>query len=77
MIITVIILMCAWPLSSVIKDLGTSIYLVDLLSDTLPLYLLPLIVFLLSSVVSLSTGTSYGTMGILMPLTVPLAIALE
>ncbi|CAM3456254.1 Na+/H+ antiporter NhaC family protein [Campylobacter upsaliensis] len=76
MIITVIILMCAWPLSSVIKDLGTSIYLVDLLSDTLPLYLLPLIVFLLSSVVSLSTGTSYGTMGILMPLTVPLAIGL-
>lgn len=74
MIITVIILMCAWPLSSAIKDLGTSIYLVDLLSDSTPLYLLPMAVFLLASIVSLSTGTSYGTMGILMPLTIPLAL---
>ncbi|MDO4673954.1 Na+/H+ antiporter NhaC family protein [Campylobacter sp.] len=74
MIITVIILMCAWPLSSAIKDLGTSIYLVDLLSDKTPLYLLPMAVFLLASIVSLSTGTSYGTMGILMPLTIPLAL---
>ncbi|MFQ6342064.1 Na+/H+ antiporter NhaC family protein [Campylobacter sp. VTCC 70190] len=76
MVITVIILMCAWPLSSAIKDLGTSIYLVDLLSSKTPLYLLPLAVFLLASLVSLSTGTSYGTMGILMPLTIPLALGI-
>lgn len=74
MIITVIILMCAWPLSSAIKDLGTSIYLVELLSSSTPLYLLPMAIFLLASIVSLSTGTSYGTMGILMPLTIPLAL---
>ncbi len=74
MVITVIILVCAWSLSSVIKDLGTSIYLVNLLSDTTPVYLLPSAVFILASIISLSSGTSYGTMGILMPLAIPLSI---
>lgn len=74
MVITVVILLCAWPLSSVIKELGTSIYLVDLLSDKTPLNLLPAAIFILSSLISLSTGTSYGTMGILMPLAIPLSI---
>jgi Na+/H+ antiporter NhaC len=36
---------------------------------------LPTIVFLLASVVSFCTGTSYGTMGILVPMVVPLAAA--
>lgn len=74
MIITVIILLCAWPLSLTIKELGTSIYLVDLLSDKTPLSLLPAAIFILASLISLSTGTSYGTMGILMPLAIPLSI---
>jgi Na+/H+ antiporter NhaC len=37
---------------------------------------MPTIVFLLASVVAFSTGTSWGTMGILMPLVVPTAIQL-
>ncbi len=36
---------------------------------------LPTVVFLLASVVSFCTGTSYGTMGILVPMVVPLASA--
>ena len=36
MIITVVILLLAWSLSAVIKELGTSRYLVDLLSDSTP-----------------------------------------
>lgn len=74
MIITMIILLCAWSLSSTIKELGTSIYLVDLLSDKTPLNLLPTAIFILASLISFSTGTSYGTMGILMPLAIPLSI---
>lgn len=74
MIITVIILLCAWSLSSVIKELGTSVYLVDLLSNKTPLNLLPAAIFILASLISLSTGTSYGTMGILTPLAIPLSI---
>lgn len=75
MIITIVILLLAWSLSSVIKELGTSKYLVELLSHSMPSWLLPTMIFILGSFISFSTGTSYGTMGILMPLAVPLAYA--
>jgi Na+/H+ antiporter NhaC len=61
----------------VMKELGTANYLVGALSDSLPAYLLPSIIFILGSVISFATGTSYGTMGILMPLAIPLAFALN
>ena len=75
MITTIIILLLAWSLSSVIKELGTSRYLVDLLSQSTPKIVLPVAIFMLGSFISFSTGTSYGTMGILMPLAIPLASA--
>ena len=73
LIITCVILILAWSLSSVIKELGTAKYLVQLLSGKLPYFLLPSIIFILGAIISFSTGTAYGTMGILMPLAVPLA----
>ena len=75
MITTIIILLLAWSLSSVIKELGTARYLVDLLSQSTPKIVLPAAIFMLGSFISFSTGTSYGTMGILMPLAIPLASA--
>ncbi len=75
MITTIIILLLAWSLSSVIKELGTSRYLVELLSQSTPKIVLPAAIFMLGSFISFSTGTSYGTMGILMPLAIPLANA--
>ncbi|KEI14547.1 sodium:proton antiporter [Clostridium novyi B str. ATCC 27606] len=77
LIITGVILLLAWSLSSVIKDLGTSHFLVAKLSSTLPAFVLPAVIFSLASVISFATGTSYGTMGILMPLTIPLAFAIN
>lgn len=73
MVVTIAILLLAWSLSSVIKELGTSKYLVELLSSQIPKFILPAIIFILGSFISFSTGTSYGTMGILMPLAIPLA----
>ena len=75
LVITAVILILAWSLSAVMKDLGTAKYLVTLLSDSTPQFILPSIIFILGSIISFSTGTSYGTMGILMPLTIPLANA--
>lgn len=76
MIITIVILLLAWSLSSVIKELGTSAYLVSILSGHTPHFILPVFIFILGSFISFSTGTSYGTMGILMPLAIPLASAI-
>ncbi|MCA9765873.1 MAG: Na+/H+ antiporter NhaC family protein [Carnobacterium sp.] len=77
LIITGAILLLAWSLSTVIGELGTAEFLVSLLSDSMPLFLLPSIIFILGAVTSFATGTSYGTMGILMPLAIPLAAALS
>ena len=73
LVITGVILILAWSLSSVIKELGTAKYLIKLLSGSFPAFLLPSIIFILGSIISFATGTSYGTMGILMPLAIPLA----
>lgn len=75
--ITAVILLLAWSLSGIIKELGTAMWLVSVLSDALPAFLLPSIIFVLGSVISFATGTSYGTMGILMPLAIPLAWAIN
>lgn len=77
LLITGVILILAWSLSSVIKELGTASYLVGVLSDTIPAFLLPAIIFILGSVIAFATGTAYGTMGILMPLAIPLAFAIN
>lgn len=76
LVITGVILLLAWSLTSLIKELGTSVYLVNALAGTIPKAILPSIIFVLGSVIAFSTGTSYGTMGILMPLAIPLANAI-
>ena len=73
LIITGVILILAWSLGSVIKELGTAYYLVEVLKGAIPAFLLPSLIFILGSLISFSTGPAYGTMSILMPLTIPLA----
>lgn len=77
LLITGVILVLAWSLSGVIKDLGTSKFLISILSDKMPEFLLPSVIFIFGAIISFSTGTSYGTMGILMPLTIPLAFSIS
>jgi len=68
-----IILTLAWALAGVSSDLGTGEYLASTLGEALPVALLPTILFVIAAAVAFATGTSWGTMGILTPLAVPLA----
>ena len=70
-----IVLVLAWSMSDVTGALNAKGYLISILGDSLPVALVPAIVFILSGITAFSTGTSWGTMGILMPLVVPLAWA--
>ena len=70
-----IVLILAWSMSDVTNALNAKGYLISILGDTMPVALIPAIIFVLSAVTAFSTGTSWGTMGILMPLTIPLAWA--
>lgn len=76
LLITGVILLLAWSLGSVIKEVGTADYLITLLSSSLPKFILPSVIFIFGAVISFSTGTAYGTMSILMPLAIPLAYAI-
>jgi Na+/H+ antiporter NhaC len=70
-----IILVLAWSLSDLTATLNTASYLVTLLADSLPVALIPAIVFILAAITAFTTGTSWGTMAILMPLIIPLSWA--
>jgi Na+/H+ antiporter NhaC len=75
MMFAMIVLVLAWSLSAVTVELDTANYLVSILADTLSPALVPAVVFLLSAITAFTTGTSWGTLGILMPLVVPLTWA--
>lgn len=70
-----IVLVLAWSMSDVTTALNAKGYLISILGDAMPVALVPAIIFVLAAVTAFSTGTSWGTMGILMPLTIPLAWA--
>jgi len=69
----IIILTLAWSLGGVLKDIKTAQVITDLLKDLISYQYLPLVIFLISSITSFATGTSWGTMAILFPIAIPLA----
>jgi Na+/H+ antiporter NhaC len=76
MMIAMVILVLAWSLGAVTEQLGTAEYLARGLEGNLPLAILPALVFLVAAGMSFATGTSWGTMAILLPLVIPLTVAL-
>ena len=72
-VLTGVILLLAWSLGEVIGQLQTANYLVGILSNAIPAFILPTLIFILGAVISFATGSAYGTMSILMPLAIPLA----
>jgi Na+/H+ antiporter NhaC len=77
MLLAMIILILAWAIGAITRDLHTADYLVQLLRGTVAPHFVPVLTFLTSAVISFSTGTSWGTMGIVMPLVIPLSHALS
>ena len=71
-----VILVLAWAIKEACKAVGTSAYLIASLGSSMSPGALPVIVFLLAAAVAFSIGTSWTTMAILLPTTVPLAYSL-
>jgi Na+/H+ antiporter NhaC len=76
MLFACIILTLAWSLGEVTTDIYTAGYMVRLLTGNLDPRLLPVLVFLICAFISFATGTSWGTMAIMMPIVIPLSVAL-
>jgi Na+/H+ antiporter NhaC len=76
MTLVAVILLLAWTLGAVNRNLGTAAYLVEIAQGVVAPGFLPALVFVVGAVVSFATGTSWGTFAIMLPLVVPAAQAI-
>ncbi|WP_289031705.1 Na+/H+ antiporter NhaC family protein [uncultured Paraglaciecola sp.] len=72
-----IILILAWTLSSLGKELGTAQYIAEQAQRGFPYWLLPAVAFIFSGVISFATGSSWGTFAIMLPLVIPTSFAID
>jgi Na+/H+ antiporter NhaC len=72
----IVVLLLAWALAQVCKDLGTGPVVITALGKSLPSAAVPAATFLAAAAVAFATGTSWGTMAILIPTALPIAYEL-
>ena len=70
-------LVLAWTLGAISEALGTGPYVAEIARDGVSGGLLPAITFLLAAIISFATGSSWGTIIIMMPLAIPAAMATD
>lgn len=73
----VTILLLAIALGASMKTLGTGSFIASLLAQSMPLMLLPAMLFLAGALISFTTGTSWGTFALLIPIGMPLVAELQ
>ncbi|MGL4534533.1 MAG: Na+/H+ antiporter NhaC family protein, partial [Fusobacteriaceae bacterium] len=73
-----IILLLAWSLGAVNKELGATEYIIGFVkSFEVSSGAIPLIAFIFGAIISFATGSSWGTYSIMIPIVIPMAIALD
>jgi Na+/H+ antiporter len=77
MLFVVILLAFAWGIGGVGSELDTAGYIASLFVGNVPGFVVPLILFIFACVMTFSTGASWGTYAIMIPLAVPLALAMD
>ena len=70
MVPAIMILCCAWTLKSMTDSLGAKVFISDLINGPAASlrHFLPAIIFVIAVILAFSTGTSWGTFGILIPI---------
>ncbi|WP_209125038.1 Na+/H+ antiporter NhaC family protein [Alkalihalobacillus sp. BA299] len=77
MLPAIYILIFAWTIIEIIGELGTGEYLATLIDGSIPVALLPVIIFIVAGAMAFSTGTSWGTFGMLLPIAGDIAATLD
>lgn len=77
MLFVVILLAFAWSIGGVGAELDTAGYVASLFVGNVPPFLIAFIIFVFSCIMTFSTGATWGTYAIMIPLAVPLAIAMD
>jgi Na+/H+ antiporter NhaC len=73
----VAIVLLSLALGSSLGALGTGAYISKLVGAYLPIFVIPAMLFMAGALISFSTGTSWGTFAILVPIGMPLATGLD
>ena len=71
------ILILAWSLGAVGRELGTATYIIELARAGVTPVLIPALIFVVGALMSFATGSSWGSFAILLPLVIPLAHSLD
>jgi len=69
-LVTIVLLSMA--LGQAMKQLGTGLYVASFVRDSLPMMWIPAMLFIAGALISFTTGTSWGTFAILIPIGMPL-----
>ncbi|MDQ0337485.1 tetracycline resistance efflux pump [Caldalkalibacillus uzonensis] len=77
MLPAVYILIFAWTIIEIIGELGTGTYLAGLVDAHLSISLLPALLFITAGIMAFSTGTSWGTFGIMLPIAGEIAVVTD
>ena len=72
-----ILMVLAFAIGDTCRNLGTGVYVASLSKDLLHPSVIAPIMFITSAVISFSTGTSWGTFAIMIPIAVPTAFFSE
>jgi len=72
-----LLMLLAFAISSVTKELGTGQYVAQLTKDFLAPSIVPFIIFIIAAFIAFSTGTSWGTFAIMIPIAVQMAQSLD
>jgi tetracycline resistance efflux pump len=72
-----LLMMLAFAIGKVCRDLGTGIYVAEVSKSWLSPALVPFIVFLVASFIAFSTGTSWGTFAIMIPIGLQMATIMD
>ncbi len=76
MFLAAMILILAWAIGDICKELHTADYVISLTRDILSPHMIPFATFIISAFIAFSTGTSWATMAILTPIVIPMAYQL-
>jgi Na+/H+ antiporter NhaC len=76
MLMAALILVLAWSIGNICKEVQTADYVIWATADLLSPNWVPTVTFLIAGIIAFSTGTSWATMAILTPIVIPLAYQL-
>lgn len=72
-----ILLVLAFSIGATCKELGTGIYVANTAQEFISPRFVPIIIFIVSAFIAFSTGTSFGTFAIMIPIAVPMAATMD